>query len=41
MDYDKVDAESFGARLRGIGLNLLVRDVLEQITVAKSRAKAL
>ena len=30
MDYDKVDAESFGASLRGIGLNLLVRDVLEQ-----------
>lgn len=27
MDYDTVDAETFGAGLRGIGLNLLVRDV--------------
>jgi predicted enzyme related to lactoylglutathione lyase len=27
MDYDTIDAESFGAGLRGIGLNLLVRDV--------------
>ena len=27
MDYDSIDAESFGAGLRGIGLNLLVRDV--------------
>ncbi len=27
MDYESVDAESFGASLRGIGLNLLVRDV--------------
>lgn len=27
MDYDKVDAESFGTSLTGIGLNLLVRDV--------------
>lgn len=30
MDYDKIDAESFGAALRGIGLNLLVRDVRAQ-----------
>ena len=27
MDYDTVDADSFGRTLRGIGLNLLVRDV--------------
>lgn len=27
MDYDKIDADSFGRSLRGIGLNLLVRDV--------------
>lgn len=27
MDYDTVGAEDFGASLRGIGLNLLVRDV--------------
>ncbi len=31
MDYDTVDAESFGASLRGIGLNLLVRDVAEEV----------
>ena len=28
MNYDTVKAEAFGASLRGIGLNLLVRDVL-------------
>ena len=27
MDYDSVEAEPFGQSLRGIGLNLLVRDV--------------
>ena len=27
MDYETVSAEAFGASLRGIGLNLLVRDV--------------
>lgn len=27
MDYETVSAETFGAGLRGIGLNLLVRDV--------------
>ncbi len=32
MDYDKVDAGAFGKGLRGIGLNLLVRDVLSEIT---------
>ena len=31
MDYDKVGAEAFGASLRGIGLNLLVRDVAAEI----------
>lgn len=31
MDYDTVGAESFGASLRGIGLNLLVRDVVAQV----------
>ena len=27
MDYESVSAEAFGASLRGLGLNLLVRDV--------------
>lgn len=27
MDYDKIDADGFGRSLKGIGLNLLVRDV--------------
>lgn len=27
MDYDTVSAEAFGASLRGVGLNLLTRDV--------------
>ncbi|MEM8730945.1 MAG: VOC family protein [Pseudomonadota bacterium] len=27
MEYDTVDADSFGKSLRGIGLNILVRDV--------------
>lgn len=31
MDLNSVDAESFGKSLRGIGLNLLVRDVFEEI----------
>jgi len=31
MDYDTVGAESFGASLRGFGLNLLVRDVAAQV----------
>jgi len=31
MDYDTVGAESFGASLRGIGMNLLVRDVVAQV----------
>lgn len=31
MDYDQVGAVEFGAGLRGIGLNLLVRDVGAQV----------
>ncbi|MBY6140248.1 glyoxalase [Leisingera daeponensis] len=31
MDYDTTDAGSFGRSLRGIGLNLLVRDVPAEI----------
>lgn len=30
MDYEAVSAGDFGKSLRGIGLNLLVRDVVEQ-----------
>lgn len=30
MDYDRVDADGFGRSLRGLGLNLLVRDVPAQ-----------
>ncbi|MGC1497709.1 MAG: VOC family protein [Sulfitobacter sp.] len=31
MDYETVSAEDFGASLRGIGLNLLVRDVKREV----------
>ena len=31
MDYETVSAPEFGASLRGIGLNLLVRDVLAHV----------
>ncbi|MEL6807312.1 MAG: VOC family protein [Pseudomonadota bacterium] len=31
MDYDTVDADAFGRGLRGIGLNLLVRDVAVEV----------
>ena len=31
MDYDTVDADTFGRALRGIGLNLLVRDVATEV----------
>ncbi|MEM6372286.1 MAG: VOC family protein [Pseudomonadota bacterium] len=31
MDYDNIDADGFGRGLRGIGLNLLVRDVGAQV----------
>ncbi|MFC3612589.1 VOC family protein [Lutimaribacter marinistellae] len=30
MDYDTIDADGFGRSLRGMGLNLLVRDVPAQ-----------
>lgn len=30
MDYETVEAEDFGKALKGIGLNLLVRDVLAE-----------
>jgi len=30
MDYETVSADAFGASLRGVGLNLLVRDVLAE-----------
>ncbi|SLN56592.1 Glyoxalase-like domain protein [Roseovarius albus] len=32
MDYETVEAEVFGASLRGMGLNILVRDVEQQVT---------
>ncbi|MBV1897236.1 MAG: glyoxalase [Rhodobacteraceae bacterium] len=32
MDYETVKADAFGRSLRGIGLNLLVRDVIAQCT---------
>ena len=31
MDYETVKAEEFGASLRGIGLNILVRDVPREV----------
>ena len=31
MDYETVDADSFGRSLRGLGLNLLVRDVQAEV----------
>ncbi|MGB5864291.1 MAG: glyoxalase [Sulfitobacter sp.] len=31
MEYDTIGAPEFGAGLRGMGLNLLVRDVLAQV----------
>lgn len=31
MDYETIGAEDFGASLRGIGLNLLVRDVAAEV----------
>lgn len=31
MNYESVSAEEFGAGLRGIGLNLLVRDVAREV----------
>jgi predicted enzyme related to lactoylglutathione lyase len=31
MNYDTIDADSFGRSLRGIGLNILVRDVASEV----------
>jgi predicted enzyme related to lactoylglutathione lyase len=36
MDFDTVGAEDFGASLRGLGLNLLVRDVPRQVAFLKT-----
>lgn len=36
MDYETVDADSFGRSLRGIGLNLLVRDVGNEVAFLKA-----
>ncbi|KIN65617.1 Glyoxalase/bleomycin resistance protein/dioxygenase [Sulfitobacter noctilucae] len=36
MDYDSIGAEDFGASLRGIGLNLLVRDVGTQVVMLET-----
>jgi predicted enzyme related to lactoylglutathione lyase len=36
MDYETVSAEDFGAALRGIGLNLLVQDVLAECAFLES-----
>ena len=36
MDYDTVGAEDFGASLRGMGLNLLVRDVGRQVAFLRN-----
>lgn len=36
MEYDTVDADSFGRSLRGIGLNLLVRDVRAECAFLES-----
>ncbi|MDV4144564.1 MULTISPECIES: glyoxalase [Shimia] len=36
MDYDAVGPAEFGASLRGIGLNLLVRDVTAHCTLLKT-----
>ena len=33
MDYDTIDADGFGRGLRGIGLNLLVRDVAVEVAI--------
>ncbi len=32
MDYDKVKAAEFGASLKGMGINLLVKDVLASVS---------
>ena len=36
MDYNKLDADTFGCSLRGMGLNLLVRDVGAEVDFLKA-----
>ncbi len=36
IDLDTVDPDTFGAGLRGLGLNLLVRDVMAQVLMLES-----
>ncbi len=36
MDYNKLDADTFGRSLRGMGLNLLVRDVGAEVDFLKA-----
>ncbi len=36
MDYETTDADSFGRSLRGVGLNLLVRDVAAEVAFLKA-----
>lgn len=36
MDYDSIDAEAFGQSLKGIGLNILVRDVQASSTLLET-----
>lgn len=36
MDYETIDAGGFGRSLRGIGLNLLVRDVKAQVALLEN-----
>ncbi|MEP1536170.1 MAG: VOC family protein [Paracoccaceae bacterium] len=36
MDYENTDADSFGRSLKGIGLNLLVRDILTSCAFLKT-----
>jgi predicted enzyme related to lactoylglutathione lyase len=36
MDYETIDADSFGRGLRGLGLNLLVRDVGAEVAFLRA-----
>ena len=36
MNYETVDADAFGRSLRGLGLNLLVRDVKSEVTLLET-----
>ncbi|WP_027256918.1 glyoxalase [Leisingera aquimarina] len=36
MDYETTDADSFGRSLRGIGINLLVRDVPAEVALLET-----